>query len=69
MVWRGILLTAHTDVVVLNNGNPNPGRYILDILEEYIVPHASYIGPILFTNTRSTKHISFDPKLFYFLWN
>lgn len=33
MVWEGISLTvtAHTDLVVLNNGNSNAGRYILDI--------------------------------------
>lgn len=45
MVWGGISLTSRTDLVVLNNGNLNAERYILDILEQHVVPYAPYIGP------------------------
>lgn len=45
MVWGGISLTGRTDLVVLNNGNLNAERYIVDILAEHVVPFAPYIGP------------------------
>lgn len=38
MVWGGISITAFIDLVVLNNVNFNVKRYILDILEKYVVP-------------------------------
>lgn len=44
IVWGGISLTARTDLVVLNSGNLNAERHILDILQEHVVAFAPYIG-------------------------
>lgn len=43
-VWGRISLMERTDLVVLNNGNLNVDRYILDFPKEH-VPLAPYIGP------------------------
>lgn len=44
MVWGGISLTARTDLVVIQNGTVTAERYILEILEQHVVPFAPYIG-------------------------
>lgn len=44
MVWGGISLTARTDLHVFNRGSVNSHTYISDILAEYVLPFAPYIG-------------------------
>ena len=44
MVWGGITLVAKTDLHVFQRGNLTALRYISDILEEYVVPFAPFIG-------------------------
>ena len=45
MIWGGISPTARTDLVLLNNGTINAERYILDVLQDHVVPFAPYVGP------------------------
>lgn len=60
LVWGCISLTERTDLIVLNNGNFNAERYILNILEEYVVPYTPYIGPnfLPMQDKASTIHCS-----------
>lgn len=44
MVWGGICLGARTDLVVFDRGSLTADRYILEVLEENVVPFAPFIG-------------------------
>lgn len=44
MVWGGISLTGRTELVVINNGSLTAERYILEILDQHVMPFAPYIG-------------------------
>ncbi|CAK1601121.1 unnamed protein product [Parnassius mnemosyne] len=44
MVWRGICLGARMELVIVTGGTMTADRYIRDILEEYVVPFAPFIG-------------------------
>lgn len=44
MVWGGISLEAKTELHIFNRGRINADVYIRDILQEYVVPYAPYIG-------------------------
>lgn len=43
MVWAGISLTGRTELVLIN-GSLTAERYILEILDNHVVPYAPYIG-------------------------
>lgn len=44
MFWAGISLTGRTDVAFIERGVLNAQRYVLGILEEYVVPYGGYFG-------------------------
>ena len=44
MVWAGISLRARTELNIVENGSMNAERYISDILKDYVMPFAPYIG-------------------------
>lgn len=44
MVFRRISFTARTYLVILDHGNLSADRYVLDILQEHVVPFEPYIG-------------------------
>jgi len=44
MVWGGISLGARTDLHIVEGGVLTADRYATEILEEYVVPYAPYIG-------------------------
>jgi hypothetical protein len=44
MIWAGISLEAHTDLVFVENGAMTVHRYILERVESHVVPYAPFIG-------------------------
>jgi hypothetical protein len=44
MVWGGVCSTARTDLHVFARGTMNSTVYVTDILEQYVVPFAPFIG-------------------------
>lgn len=44
MVWAGITLDSRTELVIVGNGSLTAVRYIQEILEEHVLPHALFIG-------------------------
>lgn len=44
MVWGGISLTARTELHIIARGTLTAARYVEDILEQYVVPFAPFIG-------------------------
>lgn len=44
MVWAGVSLEARTELHIINRGSLTAMRYVTDILEEYVMPFAPYIG-------------------------
>lgn len=44
MVWGGITLESRTELVIIENGSLNAARYVTDILEQHVLPHALFIG-------------------------
>lgn len=44
MVWAGISLEAHTELYILPGGSLTAARYIEDILQDFVVPYAGFIG-------------------------
>jgi hypothetical protein len=44
MIWAGISLEAHTDLVFVENGAMTTHRYILECVESHVVPYAPFIG-------------------------
>jgi hypothetical protein len=44
MVWGGVCSTARTDLHVFPRGTTNSTVYVIDILEQYVVPFAPFIG-------------------------
>jgi hypothetical protein len=67
MIWAGISLEAHTDLVFVENGAMTAHRYILECVESHVVPYVPFIGEnFLFMddNARPTwRELSFD------IWN
>lgn len=45
MVWAGISTEARTDLYVIPRGSLTAERYIEEILQDYVVPYAQFIGP------------------------
>lgn len=43
-VWGGISLTARTDLVVIHNETVLAERFMLEILDQHVIPFAPYIG-------------------------
>lgn len=44
MVWGGISLMARTELHIIARGTLNAERYVEDILEQYVVPFAPFVG-------------------------
>lgn len=44
MVWAGISMAAHTELYLVPRGSVTAERYINEILEDYVVPYAPFIG-------------------------
>jgi hypothetical protein len=44
MIWDGVCSTARTDLHVFLRGTINGIVYVTDILEQYVVPFAPFIG-------------------------
>lgn len=45
MVWAGISLEARTELHFVNGGRITGVRYVEEILQEYVVPFAHFVGP------------------------
>lgn len=59
MVWGGICLEAKTDLYVFRRPTLNAHTYVTDILEEYVVPFAPFIGPnFLFMHDNARPHVA-----------
>lgn len=64
MVWGGISLAARTDLVIVvgrdgggNRRGLTADRYIREILEDYVVPYAGFIGEnVLFMHDNARPH-------------
>jgi hypothetical protein len=48
VVWGGVCSTARTDLYVFPRGTTNSTVYVTDILEQYVVPFAPFIGDNFF---------------------
>ena len=45
LLWFGLaFLWGHTELHIVENGSMNAERYISDILEDYRMPFAPYVG-------------------------
>ena len=44
MVWGGINFRGRTDLHIVQHGTLNGERYITDILQEYVIPFAPFVG-------------------------
>jgi transposase len=44
MIWAGISLEAHTDLVFIENGAMTSHRYILECVESHVVPYVPFNG-------------------------
>lgn len=59
MVWGGINLRAKTDLHVFPRGSLTAQRYIADVLQEYVVPFAPFIGEnFLFMQDNARPHVA-----------
>lgn len=57
MVWAGISLEAKTDLFILQERTLNANNYIRDILADYVVPFAPFIGrEFLFMQDNARPH-------------
>lgn len=45
MVWAGISLEARTELHIVNRGRITGVRYVEEILEQYVMPFAHFVGP------------------------
>ena len=45
MVWAGISAQGKTDLHVIDNGTLTAERYVTEILDVHVRPHAGAIGP------------------------
>jgi hypothetical protein len=58
MIWAGIFLEAHTDLVFVENGAMTAHRYILEYVESHVVPYAPFIGEnFLFMDDNAHPHM------------
>jgi hypothetical protein len=44
MIWAGISLEVHIDLVFVENGAMTAHRYVLECVESHVVPYAPFIG-------------------------
>lgn len=44
MVWAGIAFNSRTELVIVENGTLTAARYVQEIVEEHVLPHALFIG-------------------------
>jgi hypothetical protein len=59
MIWTGISLEAHTDLVFVENGAMTAHRYILECVESHVVPYAPFIGEnFLFMDDNARPHMT-----------
>jgi transposase len=59
MIWAGISLEAHTDLVFVENGAMAAHRYVLECVESDVVPYASFIGEnFLFMDDNARPHMA-----------
>jgi hypothetical protein len=59
MIWAGISLEAHTDLVFVENGAMTAHRYILECVEAHVVPYAPFIGEnVLFMDDNAHPHMA-----------
>ena len=59
MLWGGISLTGHTDLVLLDGGSLTADRYIKNILEPHVVPYAPFIGnDFLLMHDNARPHVA-----------
>jgi hypothetical protein len=57
MVWGGVCSTARTDLHVFPRGTMNSTVYVTDILEQYMVPLALFIGDnFIFQHDNARPH-------------
>lgn len=57
MVWAGISFQARTELVFVENGSLTAHRYIEEILSEYVVPYAPFIGDrFMFMDDNAAPH-------------
>lgn len=61
MFWGGISYDARTELVPLPRPALNARRYILEIIEEHVVPFAPFIGPdFLLMHDNARPHVAAD---------
>lgn len=59
MIWGGITMEAKTELHVFRRPSMNSNIYIRDVLEEYVVPFAPYIGDnFIFMQDNARPHIA-----------
>jgi hypothetical protein len=59
MIWTGICLEAHTDLVFVENGAMTAHRYILECVESHVVSYAPFIGEnVLFMDDNARPHMA-----------
>ncbi|KAH0814199.1 hypothetical protein GEV33_008592 [Tenebrio molitor] len=59
MIWAGISLEAHTDLMFVENGAMTALRYILECVESHVVPYAPFIGEhFLFMDDNARPHMA-----------
>lgn len=59
MVWGGISLEAKTELHVFRRPTLDAGTYITDILEDYVVPFAPFVGPnFLLMHDNARPHVA-----------
>jgi transposase len=59
MIWAGISLEAHTDLVFVENGATTAHRYILECVESHVAPYAPFIGEnFLFMDDNARPHMA-----------
>jgi hypothetical protein len=59
MIWAGISLEAHIDLVFVENGAMTVHRYILECVESHVVPYAPFIAEnFLFMDDNARPHMA-----------
>jgi hypothetical protein len=59
MIWAGMSLEAHTDLVFVENGAMTARWYILECVEPHVVPFAPFIGEnFLFMDDNARPHMA-----------
>lgn len=57
MVWAGISMEGRTDLYIVPRGSLTAERYIEEILQDYVVPYAPFIGDnFLFMHDNARPH-------------